>query len=214
MDRNTVAQFGKNTISTGAVVQGSFRDRPITRMNAVRRMYAGRQEVHRGRTRAACPKPSPPGRSMASRNATGVMAGATDGRLAEHASGWRIHGIRGLRPHAVAQRGGIEEPRPGSGSRRTAPISRSSRPLPCAAWSTGCKSDSSTLFAVAPAPAEMAPPDRPDDTMAANRLRNPGESRRLDVAAIPDQEHGEVDVRDGHLLAEQEGSLDMRFDNG
>ena len=58
----------------------------------------------------------------------------------------------------------------------------------------------------------MAPPDRPDDGMAAYHLRNPGEARRFDLGAIPDEEHGDIDVRDGHLVAEQEVPLDMRFD--
>ena len=204
IDRNTVVQFGKNTISTSAVVQSSFRARPITRMNAGRRMCAVRQEGRRRRTRAAAPSRVLPG----GRWRVGMRRAswpATDGRHAEHASGWRIHGFRGLRPRCSSAGGCIEEPRPGSAPSRTAPISRSSRPLPCAAYRPDARATRRRYSRVAPAPAEMAPPDRPDDAMAANRLRNPGESRRLDVAAIPDQEHGEVDVRDGHLLAEQEG---------
>ena len=31
---------------------------------------------------------------------------------------------------------------------------------------------------------------------------------------MPDEEHGDIDIRDGHLLAEREGSLDMRVDEG
>ena len=58
----------------------------------------------------------------------------------------------------------------------------------------------------------MAPPDRADGRVGANRVPDAGEARGFDIAAIPDEEHGEVDVRDRHLRAQQEGLLDMRVD--
>ena len=86
IDRNTVVQFGKSTTDNGAVVQSSFRIRPIApheRCSEDSRRAPG-QALEKNPF--SSPEPPPPGWSMASGNAAGVMTRAA----------WS--GVRGIAP--------------------------------------------------------------------------------------------------------------------